>query len=415
MGKQEDWGTFNTGRWGSTMGMKVTWTANDNGDPYNSVKIDGDWVPEWFDQSMSAKELFRRIADESGEEPFTFFYDVSDEAQISERINAAEMGIKCRLDPFYFLEHYKADIHYPSIYKTLSELARSKYPGHIAYVCVRPDCYQIHIKSKERDKVTVQNCVRCNGLTQVLSDILIEHGPPDPCLMAMALSNYMSISYSGTKSAILARMADESKYMSIDTFDYAPALKVNKDMPGIRVDGEHFIRGRVNREVLRDHGFNNYDNEMSDFIDGQDETVHEDLMMRFTNSKMSGLRHMMRIVEDPKVYLDLSKADKFRSEYIDTRWEEEFAQFVSALVDKKILKVDSSGVHDTITTLYHMAQRKAGKRTIIRKTGKIVFPTKDVLEIINPALMTRAFEVSEHAQYTDPSEVFMLGDGVTND
>ena len=58
-----------------------------------------------------------------------------------------------------------------------------------------------------------------------------------------------------------------------------------------------------------------------------------------------------------------------------------------------------------------MAQRKADKKTVIKKDGKIVFPTKAVLETITPGLMIKAFNITEHAQYTNPRDVFSLGEG----
>jgi hypothetical protein len=415
MSDRDNWGEYNeSSSWRQTLDGMAIWHTTDKDDPYHTLRMINA-EHDWFETTMSAKTVVERMTEESGEELEFYFCDTCETSTISDRFELSEMSIKCRFDPLFFLEHYKAELHYPRMYGMLAKAAVKKYYGKNVYVCIRPSCSYLRVESELEKKYSVVNCNSCGHHTQIISDILINQGAPDPCLMGFALANYKEIRTSTIKAAAMARMVDENEHISLDIVDYYPRLIVSAKFPGIIVEGEHFIRGRANREVLLENGFiqaplRNYDTGLIE--EGQEDVqrFNNDLYMHWHSSSMSGIKLIAMIIENPnpKVFLDPSRAEKFRAEYVEARWESEFASFVSELIDKKILKVDSSGVHDTLTTLYHIAQRKAGKKTVIKKDGKIVFPTKEVLEIINPKLMTHAFNTTEHAQYVNADEVFKL-------
>jgi hypothetical protein len=370
--------------------------------------------PEWFRMEMSAKQVVDRLLEENGDDFELFFVDEKKMVRVIDRIKEAHTAEKCRLDPFFFLEHYKSEIHYPDLYLTLAVLAKETHPNFESYICVQPECHYIRYENTEHEGQSIKQCRLCGAHTAINARVVIEHGTvPDVVLMALAQQRYRKIKSAALKCATLARMAAEQEHIAITLYDYRPTLRISKDMPGFRVDGDHFIRGRVNREVLLEAKATPWPMEgdgPDDFIAGQDADPITDIMMMWYNTDEETVDLLKRVIDEPKVFLDPSKADKFREEYIDARWDEEFGKFVAALIDKNILAVDSSGVKDTLTTLYHLAQRKVDKKTVIRKNGNIRFPTHEVLENISPDLIKRAFAVTEHGAYVDPQQVFRLGE-----
>jgi hypothetical protein len=369
--------------------------------------------PEWFSTDMCARDVVNRLLEEQGDSLELYFTNVKKMVKMLDKINEAHAAERCRLDPFFFLEHYKSELSCPDVYTMIAGLAEEEHAEYEHYICAHPECHYVRHEDGSADSYSIRKCRMCGFQTSVNSRVILEHGVmPDPVLMALAAHNYDTIKRSTLKGATMVKMAVDMEHIDVKLFDYRPALRISKEMPGLRADGDHFIRGRVNREVLTEAAATSWPSNDRDpgYVAGQDARPLTDLMMLWHATDMETVDMLMRIVNDPSTFLDPSKAAKFREEYVDSRWDEEFGTFVTALIDKNILTVDSSGVRDTLTTLYHLAQRKAGKKTVIRKNGKIKFPTHEVLENISPDLIKRAFAVTEHGSYSDPQQVFRLAE-----
>jgi hypothetical protein len=409
MNSTENWGSRENGGWRSMVRGARHWSSEYDDDPYNCLRMRDDESPEWFDKSMSAKQVVSRMVEEQGNELELYFTDVNEKVRVVDRINDAFTGRKCQLDPDFFVEYF-ATMHWDGMYRMLAETAANKHPEYKSYICINPECLYIYFT--EHIEPSIRKCRGCSGYTSVRTSALMDGVAPSGPVMMLVTRNYMDIMRWLNITSRLSKAASDSKHISMHVMDYRPAYRIGKNMPGIKVDGDHFIRGRVNREVLSEVHIREWPGDGPDYPPGhQEDPTYEDLIITPYNVMANGFKRFFELLDEPKKFLDPSKADKFREEYIDSRWDDEFAVFVRSLIDSNILLVDSSGVHETLTTLYHMAQRMAEKRTVIKKTGKIVFPTKKVLEHINPHLMARAFEMSEHAQYTDPTQVFRMDGG----
>lgn len=409
------WGMLGKGgRWGSDLRGNLLWSATLDSDPYRKLRMNPGDAPDWFDESMNARDVVARMIEENGDDLKLYFTGTGTNKYIRvvDRINDAVTGERCRLDPFFFLELYKSEYYTARMYADMVEQAIAEHTDHMCYFCINPTCHYFTYVSDH--KPSIAKCRACGCMTSVNAEVIAASGVPDAVLMSLAVYEFHRIKSGAIISSGLFGLAKDSEYVTMQVYDYRPAARVSKNMPGLVVKGDHFIRGRANRESLMDAGADEWvltPDYPPGHVEDQDPPPLRDLRLQMHNCNKEVVDILRSIIEDPKVFIDPSKAEKFREEYIDTRWDEEFGKFVAALVDDKILKVDSSGVNETLTTLYHMAQRRANKRTIIKKDGKIMFPTKKVLEHINPRLMKQSFDLTEHAQYTDAGQVFALDSG----
>jgi hypothetical protein len=255
-------------------------------------------------------------------------------------------------------------------------------------------------------------------MTHVLGDVLIKHGAPAGAIMSLHDIPYPRLKKRITTQSRLCELSSKSEHVRIGVYERRLVYRIDKDMPGIRVNGHHFILGRVNRDVLSELRINIWPGEAIALGDDDwwgpanpGDLVSGDLMVSYVHATEEGIDRFFELIENPDKLLDAATAGRYREEYIDRRWEEEFEIFVAKLVNDGILLVDSSGVGETITALYHMAQRKSGKKSVIKKSGKVVFPTDDVFQSIDRDMMMRAFSLTEHAKYTDPDQVFRITGG----
>jgi len=404
----ELWGTFEVGRWGNNLNGDRLWSVEYDNDPYRTLRMNAEDAPEWFNTGINAKDLVAELLKEEGDDLELYFADAKKKVRVIDRVQEAHLSERCRLDPVFFVEHFK-ELHWDGLYQMLGGCAGREGPVHEPYMCINPQCLYVRFVNGRHSSII--KCTSCDKMTSVNTAVLIEHGAPSGPVMMLADMDYLSLKRALDVESRLSMLSRDNKHVSMQLYDYRPAYRVSKDMPGIKISGDHFIKGRANRDVLIELRVSEWPGDDEYPTDIQEDPAYHDLMISTVRVHQDGIDRFFELIEEPDKFLDPTRADKFREEYIDTRWDEEFAVFVRKLIDDDILIVDSSGVNETLTTLYHMAQRKAEKRTVIKKNGKIVFPTKEVLENINPFMMARAFELTEHAQYTDPAQVFRMDGG----
>jgi hypothetical protein len=394
MPRSDSWGTFRMGRWG-TIGHKTVWLSSAD-DPYDGLRFDQ--LPSWLlIDEVNAKEAVRRITNESGEDtPFVF--GPGQFSSIVKRIEDARMAEKSDDDPAYFIEMFKKNAMYKRAYPLIAGAARS-YHDSMPHICISPGCHYTSYYSDSNVEKRLARCRSCGNFNgAVRADVLIKDGvPPDEAIASLAGFPYRDLVERSAKSARFFDIALDNQGVALVLSDYKPALKLSRTLPQLRVGDQHFIRGRANRDVLQRNGIRM--------------AREGDIFIQLFSSGADRLDIVERLLSDEQIILDTSVADKYRAEYIDTRWAAEFTKFCTALKNKDILLVHERGVSETLTSLYHMAQKRANVRTIIKRDGKIKFPTSRVLENISPFLLTRAFEITEHAAYDEVSQVFRIGEG----
>jgi hypothetical protein len=313
-----------------------------------------------------------------------------------QRTDNMERLQRCYDDPDLFVEYYMEHINNKEFWEELAAGAQREYDGpHL--LCISPLCHRVHYHGGGDALRSLRRCDYCGSATMVKSDVLIEHGPPAGAIHNLLTDDISQIEqrHRVINDLLLLLRRYESAFVVYR--GQRPYLNIDTDIPQLKTGGKHFIRGRVNREVLAERGFNINSSE---------------LLIGLVQVNIESAAVLRRLLSDEKIILDESKADKFRMEYIDNKWEEEFVVFANKLRENGVLQVDSSGIQDTLTALYNMAQKKSGKATIIKRDGSIVFPTQNVLENISQPLIERVFNITEHGRYDDISQVFAVGEGV---
>lgn len=391
MSRFDSYGKNTIGRWMRNRQNEFRWHTVDD-DPYCGIIV----MPTttWFNTDIDAKTYVERMREEHGVDyEFTFGAEKTTMTWGSKLAKWEELE-KCQRDPDYIVEYFKECYYQDETWEKMIAAALLESNEKL-YMCVNPMCNRTNF-ADENDRIQLRHCQHCGRMTMVRDDLLLERGVPDGVFHNLMANNIHVLDRRIDMNNTLLNIAATQDKADILYRGSNPFLCISTSMPQLKVGGDHFIRGRVNREVLGELGFD----------------VNRDHIMISFESLHIELASMLRLLfSDENIMLDESKAEKFRQEYIDGQWDDEFVLFVDELVRNGTLKVDSSGVQDTLTVLYNMAQRMSGKKTIIKRAGKIVFPTREVLENISQPLIEKAFSVTEHGNYTDYSEVFQVDEG----
>jgi hypothetical protein len=396
--EEVQWGRGTSGRW-STSRLSMTtvdmWISEIHGDPYNGLVLPVD-RPEWFGMNLSAQEYCAISMEESGDIEFNFDGTFS---TLEDRIVDVQDVERCRIDPEYFVSYFKEHIMYPPLYDHILRGAREQDISYSPYICINPRCHNVTYVGDEHANDTppaIKSCVACSGFTMVHETRIDRGPPPDAVIMALAFFPFKTVRSASKRNRIAMEIAEQSQYCKIRVENGQPFLWISRLAPQLYTRGDHFIRARINREVLSEQN-------IASGID-----TGSNIHAGFVSMNNKQLELLRKLMSDELMNLDPERGSKFREEYIDERWEEELVNFVGKLREKGILLVDSIGMGDTLTALYHLAQKKAGASTVIKKNGNIRFPTSEVLENIDSFMMTRAFEATEHPYHAQPSDVFRL-------
>jgi len=391
MPRSDSYGTVSMGRW--------EWVNDNSGwvwktvedDPYRHLCI-GPEPPEWWNNNIDAKNYVERMREAHGiDTEFTFGLMTMTWGAMVERTNKLE---HCQRDPLFIVEYFKKTYYFDGYWAQLIAGAKEEHDEEL-FMCINPQCLRVYYFNERDEFRALRQCGNCGGFTMVHETLLLESGPPDGTIMNMMFYNMHTLDRMMMSHKILSEMATTHDSVRIHYRSQGPCLRISTEIPQLNVNGDHFIRGRVNREVMEEHGLN----------------VHaSEIVIGFSRVDVGVVSLLRRLFSDPGIMLDEGKAEKFRQEYIDGQWEDEFIAFVNQLRGRGVLKVDSSGVHDTLTAIYNMAQKSSGKKTIIKRSGKIVFPTQAVLENISQPLIERAFSITEHGRYK-LEEAFDVGGG----
>ena len=299
---------------------------------------------------------------------------------------------KVNTDPDAFVAYYRENVLRKDMFSVIDESMERWDMVRQYYMCINPSCHFVKWHEEGGRRTIMRKCDACGCFTSLFHDLADKI--PDSVILGLSHVTMESLveQKESQKGLWNAGATDEKVYIKV--IESWPTLCMNTSIPQLSVKGDHFIRGRVNREVLNEAGLAIYNDEL--------------LQLRLGPTRFNLGNLIGRMLDDPLCMLDPERADKFRDEYVDSRWQEEYIQFVSTLRDKDLLRVDSAGLNETLTALYHMAQKRAGKRTIIKKDGSIVFPTQDVLENMKPLMFERAFHATEHGSYDSPGAVFNM-------
>jgi len=403
MPRSESWGTMRMGRWDrwamETSTDALSWRSSDD-DPYAGL-VAPEPQPESFNVDVNARDYVALIIAEHGEDHL-FTFKGAGLYTMTAKLELANVIDKCRRDPVFFVEYYKEHLMHKLSLELVYTAARREETDGPVHICIEPSCLTTRWSAEEDDWPSIRRCDNCGAYTSVSGAYLMEDGIPDACIMNMHAQGITELTERIRLNKICYDIAETNEYAKIKILEARPVLVISNEAPQLQVEGDHFIRARVNRDVLREAGINAYEASSS-------------VSVWFTRSRAQLIELVERLMSDEEIMLDPSRASRFRTEYIEQRWGEEFMVFVNRLNDDGILQVDSSGLNETLTALYHLAQKKAGSRTIIKKNGKIKFPTDDVLENISPLLMATAFMATEHSGYENPGDVFMMGEGAVEE
>lgn len=393
MPRSDDFGTYNMGRWAHQSRISNTWSWESvEDDPYHGLRADGE-AASW-DEETNARAHVQQACEEHGiDHEFMFGVESMTFEAMNERVASLE---QCQRDPAFAATYLRENMFSEAYWEGLITGVRAEF-NKAHFLCINPTCHRTLFPEESDEYRAIGQCNHCGGMTMVRDDLLLGAGPVDGTLHGLLTSSLPGLMRRASINNIMLGLGGAHDCARVQYRSQRPHLYISTDIPQLKVDGDHFIRGRVNREVMSEYGF---DSDLSF------------MMLAFSRSHPEMVSILSRLLGDEDIMLDEGRADKFRQEFVDTQWEDEFIDFVSKLRASGTLKVDSAGVQDTLTALYNMAQKKSGKKTIIKRNGKIVFPTQHVLENISQPLIERAFNVTEHGRYEDLSVVFEAGEGV---
>ena len=375
---EETCGTFNMGRWGDgRMGMGVIWRSTDR-DPYTCIEF-----PHDTSREIDAKTALA----EAGELPLID----GTTGGIDEIVRMQELFIKTKTNLDLFMEYYRESVMSTRMIEAAVALMKDAgYDLENSALCISPSCHFIN----STDGLSSMNeCPACGKVTAVRASDL--PAVPDACVVNLLAYNMHSLTISNLTNNDFVKMADTDKAKLVFMRSRI-LLAIDTGIPQLTARGDHFIRARVNRSVLADMGHTI--------------PTDSDWNIQFIGGSRANLRVVIRLMADDNIVLDPSRADQFREEYIDDQWSEEYVAFVTKLRHNGILRVDSAGLNETLTALYNIVQNAGGIKSIIKKNGKVVFPTADVVGGINKLALSKAFSLTEHNQYGDIDEVFCVED-----
>jgi len=373
-------GTFMMGRWGpKKLFSRVEWLS-DASDPYGYILF-----PHDTNTALQPKAIMAEFGND-------YMFDLIDGSRgtLDDAVKLCEYGNKASADLNLFVEFYKNKIFSKSLFSATHHglVAAGRGVDGLS-ICISPSCHYMEIGSGP-----ITECESCGRYTSI--PIVEEPDIPDGCIHNLSPVHIRKLLVSSTmidriielsNNDTVRLIADRSRMM----------LSIDTNIPQLRAKGDHFIRARVNRAVLGDSGHN---------IPAEANWLIPIIGLNRSNTEL-----IIRLLEDESILLDPSRADAFREEYIDEQWSEEYIKFVSLLRKSGTLKVDSAGLHETLTALYNMVQNSAGLRSIIKKSGEVVFPTTSVLENTNTRLIVQAFNATEHNAYETIGDVFVIEEG----
>lgn len=397
------WGV--NGRWYHDRTSRVMWTGEVASDPYNDLsfrKEDFENAGFDFDKAtyntepgcklVGPKEIIDILGDDYVSEGSTLSF--VDAVEIQKVHNNASI-----VDALGFLK----SLGIPEFLVMISRMAIEEHSldGCKVVVCLQPGC---HLSGAVDENATIhsdKSCRMCGTRSLALASNLTGVSDAQKQLMDFIQSETDSRGHEVITMLLRGYTKEKRALDVVDMFPEALSISVargcgvviNPDAPQIRVKGPHFIKGQANREVLINYGW-----------------VLLGTALRTEVANLVGpLRRVtIEMFSEDKIY-DPSVAKKFRAEYIQSNFESEIYHFELTLRNRGVLKALDPSLRETTEALYNMAQWKTGRKTIIKRDGTIVFPTKQVLETIDTSLMTKAFMATEHWGFNDPSDVFRLG------
>ena len=374
---ENDFGRRIIGRWRmSDQRTRTRWQSSDE-DPYAYMYYDNPTQPDAMSvaERLGSGHVFELVDGSKG---------TLDDAR-----NLAMYCDEAFSSPDKYTEFYNRYIHNGDMLRVVAEHGWSGDFGEPLF-CINPSCLSV---SQTTDTARFLNkCPSCNSLTHVrMGDI---DSIPEVSIHSLSTLN-------GIDMMVAARRNREAMALAID-FDDVDSyivdgsiwLRVNTDIPQLRVGDNHFIKARVNREVLNNSGL--YLPTGGTFIS------------RIAETKLNAIEILTRLLCDEGICLDIERANDLRAEYIDERWHSEYCSFARTISKRMIIKVDSAGLTEMLGALYNIVQHNIGARPIIKRTGKVEFPTKEVLDNISDRDIRLAFSTSEHDPFVDASEVFYL-------
>ena len=371
-------GTHDIGGWEtSRQRSRLQWMSSDE-DPYAYMYYDNP-------KSRDARTLV-----EYADKDHVFELVDGSNGTLDDAKNLALYCNEALSDPVKYTEFYNRYIHSYDMLRVAAEhIWNDGYGEPLA--CINPSCSSVS-QTTERARFS-SRCQLCSKLTRVrVGDI-----------DSLPEASIHSLSDLGIVDMIVAARRNREAMTLADSFDSIESyitdggiwLRLETDIPQLKVGDDHFIKARVNREVLIGAGL---------YLPA----VDTPLVSRITDINLKSLELLTMLLSDEGMCLDLERATDIRAEYIDEKWLNEYYSFARTISKRKIIKVDSAGLTEMLTALYNIVQNNIGSRPVIKRTGKVVFPTKEVLDNISDRDIKLAFSTSEHSPFVDASEVFYL-------
>jgi len=263
-------------------------------------------------------------------------------------------------------------------------------------VCINPSCRAGSVFPPD-DNYGVKYiycCPSCNCVTSIRAEHIDDHEVRAAATLAMATKISINRLAHAAKARMLLQIKDNVPN-TIVRYEGGLVFKIKmSDNPSFANRGKHFIRGRVNTEVMKKLGCRI--------------TPSGEFLQLGISTDNLALQLILRLNEDPMQILDEKMADSYRADYIDSMFNDEIASFAKQLSSMGVLRVDSAGVNETLRVIYALAQKKAGARSIIKKSGDVQFPTDKVIQSIDSDLITKAFTMTEHSMYQNVEQAFNI-------
>ena len=373
-------GTRDIGRWSSLgEGDRCSWISVDD-DPYSYV-----YYPGSVNIRVSARDRARDLG-------VGYIFEMIDgrRGTIDDAKALADVCCNAQGNQGKYIEFYHDLIYNRDMLAAAASVIGAP-PGDEPIVCIAPGCsYTSFIQ--DGTSGFLNRCSSCNAMTGIrVSDI--DDVPEGPIFALATLSIKQLVADARRNRDVFALVAS-SEHASVSGINGYIELSVNAEIPQLKVEDSHFIRGRVNRRVLSDAGV--------------DFPPTGNWYNSVINLRLLTLDILTRLLSDDNIILDIDMANDIRAEYVDERWGAEYNKFARAMSKRKIIKVDSAGLTEMLTALYNIVQNNIGKKPIIKKAGDVSFPTADVLNNISDRDIKIAFGVSEHEPFDRVDDVFCL-------
>jgi hypothetical protein len=289
-----------------------------------------------------------------------------------------------------WMERYLDEVHDPDVLINRSLLSVTAPPdiGDVMMPCLDVACVGVAWMSEsEADEDSpIHQCPECGGWSCVPISSLIRGG--DSLTLGLA-----ALARSPVRSRVNHRnrwrfMIDE-RQDNPEVVELVNAGQSMRRRGSTRItfgfnreyfqrDREHFIRARANFETLSDiMTMTEYD-----MVSAVGWNVGQ--LLTLPNEIWDRLAELVRrISADPTAILDEGRAESIRTRLVDEEWgNEEYRRFLRLLAETGILR-DSSG-EDRLGMefwifLYKSTLNRLGLRPVVKRTGRVTFPTDDVI------------------------------------